>query len=231
MWNERCDILNFSFHSSGTMNPFKKSFYHFKLQSGLTQKWGGWHLLPFFPFSILESELISSNSLFFTKLFRANVTARTCSNSTMKLHWLFTKEMIARTTSPTSLWPLIFYSRPTVIYLLVFLPSVVSFYKKTSISSNITKPSLKNISLMLVGFLFSFKLKIIPNYCSRCIFIRFLERIDSSPIRLIHLSESERSNPSPLWKSWRKKSVPMETEGLSDMKIETNQQRSGMKET
>ena len=37
-----------------------------------------------------------------------------------------------------------FYPRPTVIYVLVFLPSVVSFYKKTSISlSNITKPSLK----------------------------------------------------------------------------------------
>ena len=33
-----------------------------------------------------------------------------------------------------------FYPRPTVIYVLVFLPSVVLFYKKHSISlSNITK--------------------------------------------------------------------------------------------
>ena len=198
-----------------------KSFHHFKLRFGLTQKRGGKHLLSFFPFYILESELISSNSLFFTKLFRANITVRTRSNSTIKLHWLFTKEIIALTTSPTSLWRLIFYSRPTEIYVLVFPPSVVLFYKKTSISSNITKPSLKNISLILVGFLFSFKLKIIPNYRSRCVFSRFLERIDSSPIRLVSVSESECSNPSPLWKSWRKKSVPMQTEGLSDMKIET----------
>ena len=65
------------------------------------------------------------------------------------------------------------------------------------------------------------KLKIVPKYRSRCVSIRFLERIDSYPIRLVSLSESERSNPSLLRKSCRKKSVGMETEGLSDMKIGT----------
>ena len=61
----------------------------------------------------------------------------------------------------------------------------------------------------------------IPNYRSRCVSISFSERIDSYPIRLVSLSESDRSNPSPLQKSCRKKYVPMETEGLSDMKIGT----------
>ena len=40
--------------------------------------------------------------------------------------------------------------------------------------------------------------KIKPNYHSICVSIRFLERIDCYPIRLVSLSESERSNPSPL---------------------------------
>ena len=38
---------------------------------------------------------------------------------------------------------------------------------------------------------------------------------------LVSLSESERSNPSPLRKSCRKKYMPMEAEGLSDMKTGT----------
>ena len=54
------------------------------------------------------------------------------------------------------------------------------------------------VSLILVGFLFSFKLKTIPNYYSRCVSIRFLKRIDSYPIRLVSLSGLERSNPYPL---------------------------------
>ena len=62
-----------------------KSFHHFKLRCGLTQKRGGEHLLSFIPFCILESELISSNSLFFTNLFRANINVTTRSNSTKKL--------------------------------------------------------------------------------------------------------------------------------------------------
>ena len=135
---------------------------------------------------------------------------------------MFSKETIAVTTSPTSLSRLMFYPRPTVIYILVFLPSALLFYKKTSISlSNITETSLKTISLILLGFLFSFKLKIIPIYRSRCVSISFSDRIDSFPIRFVSLSESERSNPSPLPKSCRKKYVPMETEGLSHMKIGT----------
>ena len=118
-----------------------KSFHHFKLRCGLTQKRGGEHLLSFFPFCILNSELISSNSL---NLFRTNITVRTRSNSTKKLYWLFSKEITALTSYPTSLSRLIFYPRPTVIYVLVFLTSVVSFYKKTSISlSSIAEPSLK----------------------------------------------------------------------------------------
>ena len=160
-----------------------------------------------------ESGLISSNS---HNLFRANITFRTRSNSTKKLQWLFKRDYCANYFTYFFIAQLIFYPKPTVIYVLVFLP--VSFYEKTFISlSNITKPSLKNISLIIVSFLFSFKLKIIPNYRSRCVSISFSERIDSYPIHLVSLSESERSNPSLLWKSCRKKSVPMETESLSDM--------------
>ena len=122
------------------MFPFIKLFHHFKLWWGFTQNRGGKHLLSFFPFCILESGLISSNSFFFTNLFRANISVRTRSNSTKKLYWLFTKEIIALITSQTSLSQILFYPRPTVIYVLVFLPSVVSFYNKISISlSNITK--------------------------------------------------------------------------------------------
>ena len=96
-----------------------KSFHHFKLRCGLTQKRGGAHLLSFFLFYILKSELIISNSL---NLFCANIIVRTRSNSTKKLYWLFTKEIFALTTSPASLSRLIFYPRPSVIYALVFLP-------------------------------------------------------------------------------------------------------------
>ena len=82
------------------------------------------------------------------------------------------KNALALTTWPTFSSRLFFYSRPTVIYVRVFLPLAVLFYEKTFISlSNSTKPSL------IVDFLFSFKLKIIPNYPSRCVSIRFLERI------------------------------------------------------
>ena len=98
-----------------------------KLRCGFTQKRGGEHLLSFFRFCIFESELISSNSL---NLFRTNITVRTRSNSTKKLYWLFPKEITTLTSYPTSLSRLIFYIRPTVIYVLVFLTSVVSFYKK-----------------------------------------------------------------------------------------------------
>ena len=69
-----------------------KSFHHFKLRCGLTQKRGGEQLLSFFPLYILKSEFISSNNL---NLFPANITDRTASNSTKKLYWLFTKEIIA----------------------------------------------------------------------------------------------------------------------------------------
>ena len=132
--------------------PFIISFHHFKLRCGLTQKRGGEHLLFFFPFYILESGLISSNS---HNLFRANITFKTRSNSTKKLHWLFKRDYCANYFTYFFIAQLIFYPKPTVIYVLVFLP--VLFYEKTLISlSNITKPSLKNIS----WYLFSFKLKI-----------------------------------------------------------------------
>ena len=49
--------------------------------------------------------------------------------------------------------------------------------------------------MILVGVLFSFKHKIIPNNRSICVSIRFLEQIDCYPIRLVSLSESERSTP------------------------------------
>ena len=98
-----------------------------------------------------------------------------------------------------------FYLRATVSYVLVFLHSVVSFYEKLSfLFQTLLNLHWKNISLIIVSFLFLFKLKIIPNYCSRCVSNRFLDRIDSFLIRLVSLSESELSNPSPLRKSYRK---------------------------
>ena len=109
-----------------------KSFHHFKLRCGLSQKRDGERLLPFFTFCILESELISTNSLFFTNLFSVNITVKIRSNSTKKLYRLFTKEITELTISPPSLSRLNFYPRPTVIYVVVFFPSAVSFYKKNS---------------------------------------------------------------------------------------------------
>ena len=54
---------------------------------------------------------------------------------------------------------MIFYPRPTVIYILVFLPSAVLFYQKTFISlSNITKPSLKKHFINNCGLIFCFHL-------------------------------------------------------------------------
>ena len=102
-----------------------------------------------------------------------------------------------------------------------FTFSSVSFYKKLPfLFQTLLNLHWKNISLIIVSFLFSFKLTI-SNYGSRCVSIRFLERIDSYLIRLVSFSESQRSNPSPLRKSCLKSYVPMETEGLSDMKIGT----------
>ena len=72
MKNERSDILKFSFHSSGIM---LKSFHNFELR-------GGERLFPLFQFCVLEPELISSNSLFFTNLFCSSITVKAPSNST-----------------------------------------------------------------------------------------------------------------------------------------------------
>ena len=146
------------------MFPSMKSFHHFKLRCGLIQKQSSERLLLFFPFWILESELKSSNSLFLTNLFRTNITDKTRRNSTKKLYWLFTKEIIALTTLPTSLLQLIFYPRPTAIYVLVPLPSVVSSHERTSISLwNITKPSLKKtFHLYLYVFYFYLNSKSYP---------------------------------------------------------------------
>ena len=141
-------------------------------------------------------------------------------NSTKELHWLFTKEIIALTISPAFSSRLLFYPRLTVIYVLVFLPSAVLFDKKTFISlSNITKPSLKKHSL-IVDFLFLFKLKIIPNYRSRCASIRFLEGIGNYPIRLVSLTKSECFNPSLLRKSCRKKSLQRKQKAYPIWKLE-----------
>ena len=138
-----CDILKFSSHSSGTMFRFMKSFHHLKLRCGLTHKLGGEHLLSFFPFYILESELISTNSL---NLFRTNITVRTRSNSTKKLYWLCTKEIITLTTYPTSLSRPMFYLRPTVIYVLVFF--TFSCFRFHFFIEHYQTFILKNISLL-----------------------------------------------------------------------------------
>ena len=89
------------------------------------------------------------------KISRISVDWRWPRNSTKQLYWLFTKKIIAQTTSPTSLSRLTFYPRLTVIYILVFLPSVVyRFIKKTHsfIKINWTFIFLKNISLIIVSF-------------------------------------------------------------------------------
>ena len=68
-------------------------------------------------------------------------------------------EIIALTTSPTFLSRLIFYPRPTLIYVQLFLPSAILFYQKTFISlSNITKPSLKKHFINNCGLIFCFHL-------------------------------------------------------------------------
>ena len=53
-----------------------------------------------------------------------------------------------------------------------------------------------NISLIIESFLFSFKLKIITNYRSRCVSIRFLER--SIAIRYASYHFQNQSVPTPL---------------------------------
>ena len=85
-----------------------------------------------------------------------------------------------------------------------FYLHLLRFIKKLSFlyQTLLNLPLKKNSSFIIVGFLFSFKLQILRNYRYRCVSIRFLERIDSYPIRLVSLSESERSNPSPLRKLW-----------------------------
>ena len=191
------------------------------LKKRLWHKWFHVNFVKFLRTPFLIEHVWTTASVF-TNLFRANITVRTRSNLTKKLYWLFTKEIIALTSDPTSLSRLAFYPRPTVIYVLVFLTSVVLFYKKLPFLYQTWLNPLLNITKPLL-ILFSFRLKIIPNYRSICVSIRFLERIDSYPIHLVSLSEWERSNPSPLWKSCREKYVPMETEGLSDMKIGTEQ--------
>ena len=65
-------------------------------------------------------------------------------------------------------------------------------YWKSSFPVNRQIPRTPSPPLILEGFLFSFKLKIIPNYRSRCVFIWLL---DSYPIRILSFTESERSNP------------------------------------
>ena len=106
---------------------------------------------------------------------------------------MFTKNIIAL----IFLLRVIFYSRPTVIYILIFLTSLVLFYKKTSISlSNITKPSLINISLIIVGFLLSFKLKIIPIHRSRWFLLGFWS--GSIAIRYVSYHFQNLSVPTPL---------------------------------
>ena len=96
-----------------------------------------------------------------------------------------------------------FYPRLAVIYVLVILHSVASFYKKRSflyqtlLNLHLKKHFIKNCKFSVF------------TYRSRCVSIRFLERVDSYPICLVSLSESECSNPSPLRKSYRKKYFPM----------------------
>ena len=73
-------------------------------------------------------------------------------------------------------------------------------------------------------FCFSFKLKIILNYCSRWVSIRFLERID--PILPVPLSESERSSsfsatkviPKKFWSSGNRRPIRYESQNGAQYK-------------
>ena len=106
--------------------------------------------------------LISSNNLFFTNLFRASITVKTPSSSIKQQYWLFTKKIIALTTLLTSTSQLMFYSKPTVfIHSSIFTFSCFILPKKNHFF--IKHYYLKSISLIIIDFLFSFKLKIIHN--------------------------------------------------------------------
>ena len=146
-----------------------QSFHHFKLQCqwSYPEKWGGECLLPLFQFWVLESELISSNSLFFSNFICTSITVETVTTILIVYERDYWTNYFAYFIIATHL----LFQTNCNYYTLLFLLSVVSFYKKTFISlSNINKPSLKK--LFIVGFLFSYNLKIIPNYCLRCISTR-----------------------------------------------------------
>ena len=84
---------------------------------------------------------------------------------------------------------------------------------------------IKNISSI---FWFPFQLKVILKYRSRGVSIKFLERINSYLTCLVSILESERSTPSLLRKSCRKKSCLVETVGLFDAKTRTKRWRYDM---
>ena len=114
-----------------------------------------------------------------------------------------------------------FYPRPTVIYVLVFLHSIVSFYKKLSFLYHSYYQTLlnlhyNNISLIIVSFLFSFKLEIIPNtvpdvfplacrsgsIAIRCTSYHFQNRNVPTPLRYENHAEKNMFQ-------WKQKAYPI----------------------
>ena len=86
------------------------------------------------PFLVLESELIRSNSLFFTNLSRANITIETHSNSTRKLYWLLLLKRLLHTIITTL---------PMVIFFLVTMLSLLSYQKAVVQRCSVKKVFLK----------------------------------------------------------------------------------------
>ena len=77
-----------------------------------------------------------------------------------------------------------------------------------------------SIFQLFVGIGVLFDGKITHKFHSQSVSIRLLVRINNDAIRFVSLSESERSNPFPFGKSYRKMAGPMESEGLSNTKIQ-----------
>ena len=76
------------------------------------------------------------------------------------------------------------------------------------------------IFLLFVGTRVLFDGKITHKFHSQSASIRLLEWINNEKINFVSLSESERSNPFPFGKSYQKMSCAMESEGLSNTKIQ-----------
>ena len=108
--------------------------------------WASASLLPFLD---LESELISSNSLFFTNLSRANITVETHSNSTRKLYWLLLLKRLLHTII-TTLPMVIFFSCDYTFPPFLSESSRPEMFCKKGVLKNFTKFTEKHLCQSLL---------------------------------------------------------------------------------